>query len=487
MQLPSSINASTIQLGKTYGYDNANNVKFITDAYVSSESRTLDYDGMDRLNVASGPWGGGTIGYDAGGNITNQQLGAYAINYTYNANRVASISGSVSRTYGYDYLGNVTSNGQSTFQYNDASQLNCANCGLSNEVDYQYDGQGFRVSQTVNGRKTYFVQSPGGDLQFEYSPYGLQWTKNIFLNGKRVASENGSDATAVTMTETAAPSSTQYGDSLALTATLSPSAATGTVEFIDGDVSLGTVNVSAGAASLSTTSLSTGSHAITAKYSGDATYQPATATTTITVAQRASSVTLTGPSSAPLGGSVGLTASVTGADPATSVTFFDGASAIGTVAVSNGSAVLSYQVLSAGTHNFTAQYLGDQNVTSATSNVVATTVAQASTSSSITELTPNQRYGSPAMFTISVTGVSSVAVSGTVTVYDGTTVLGSANVTSGSASFSAGNLAVGSHSITAVYSGNTNYLTSTSPPVVQNVTAGPRTTIRSLPPELIEN
>jgi hypothetical protein len=54
-----------------------------------------------------------------------------------------------------------------------------------------------------------------------------------------------------------------------LTATLTPSAATGTVEFFDGSTSLGTSPVSAGSAQLVTAGLSVGSHSLTAVYSGD--------------------------------------------------------------------------------------------------------------------------------------------------------------------------------------------------------------------------
>jgi hypothetical protein len=62
------------------------------------------------------------------------------------------------------------------------------------------------------------------------------------------------------------------GQSVRLSATVSPSGATGTVQFFDGATLLGAGALSGGAASLSTTSLSTGSHSITATYSGDGNY-----------------------------------------------------------------------------------------------------------------------------------------------------------------------------------------------------------------------
>ena len=59
-------------------------------------------------------------------------------------------------------------------------------------------------------------------------------------------------------------------DLVTFTATVTPAAATGTVEFFDGATSLGApVALSAGTASFSTAALLTGSHPITAVYSGD--------------------------------------------------------------------------------------------------------------------------------------------------------------------------------------------------------------------------
>jgi len=60
------------------------------------------------------------------------------------------------------------------------------------------------------------------------------------------------------------------------TASVAPSAATGTVQFFDGSASLGTATLSGGVASVSTATLTAGSHSITAKYSGDANFAGST-------------------------------------------------------------------------------------------------------------------------------------------------------------------------------------------------------------------
>jgi hypothetical protein len=201
-------------------------VTSISDAYDSSKSRSpIGYDDSDRLTSIQGPWGNGTIGYVGPDNIDFQTLGSYHIDYHYDAsNRVASITGSKAMTFGYDNRGNATGNGQSTFGFDNASQLTGVNCSPLCSVSYEYDGQGIRVSETKSGHTTYFVQAPNGDLQFEYTPFGKYWTKSIFLHGKRVSSETGSDAFATTTSATAAPALPQRGTAVTLTATLSPSA-----------------------------------------------------------------------------------------------------------------------------------------------------------------------------------------------------------------------------------------------------------------------
>jgi hypothetical protein len=56
-----------------------------------------------------------------------------------------------------------------------------------------------------------------------------------------------------------------------------------------------------------------------------------------------------------------------------------------------------------------------------------------------------------------------------VTFEDGSTVLGTGTLTNGVATYTTSSLAVGSHTITAVYSGDSNYSGSTSTPLIQIV------------------
>jgi len=73
-----------------------------------------------------------------------------------------------------------------------------------------------------------------------------------------------------------APNPVTAGAPVTLTATLSPTGATGTVTFMDGAATLGNGPLSGGTATLSTSALSAGSHSLTAVYAGDDNYQGAT-------------------------------------------------------------------------------------------------------------------------------------------------------------------------------------------------------------------
>jgi len=68
-----------------------------------------------------------------------------------------------------------------------------------------------------------------------------------------------------------------------------------------------------------------------------------------------------------------------------------------------------------------------------------------------------------------VAKISPVEATGTITFMQGHTSLGTATLNSGQASFTTSNLPAGSLSITVVYSGDTQYASSTSPALTQTV------------------
>ncbi len=108
-----------------------------------------------------------------------------------------------------------------------------------------------------------------------------------------VGSTSCEQATTTSLSSSKNPS--KYAESVTFTATVSPSAATGNVEFFNGTTSLGTAALSSGNASLSTSSLAVGTHSITAKYLGATGYGSSTSSATSQVVAKATAtVTLTG-------------------------------------------------------------------------------------------------------------------------------------------------------------------------------------------------
>ena len=86
--------------------------------------------------------------------------------------------------------------------------------------------------------------------------------------------------------------------------------------------------------------------------------------------------------------------------------------------------------------------------------------------------TPNPSlYGSSVTFTATVktNGATAGDATGSVVFKDGATPLSTNDVTGGAASYASAGLSLGSHSLTAEYSGDTNYLGSTSSPALSQV------------------
>ena len=148
------------------------------------------------------------------------------------------------------------------------------------------------------------------------------------------------------------------------------------------------------------------------------------------------------------------------------MTFKDGATVLGSGAL-NGSGVATFSTasLSVASHNLTAVYGADTNFAGSTSSILAQSVVQdASTTTVVSSVNPSV-VGQNVTFTATVTanfpGVGTP--SGTVTFKDGATTLNSGSLNgSGVATFSTTALTPGSHNITVVYGGDTNDSASTS-------------------------
>ncbi len=181
---------------------------------------------------------------------------------------------------------------------------------------------------------------------------------------------------AVTATQLSAPaSSINLGQSITFGAVLYGANGTvptgGTVSFFDGNTLLGTAPALNGSASLLVSGLGVGTHPISLSYSGTQNFQASsTQPWNFTVNAAATTTTLNVPPGPFLvGQSYTMTASVTSSlgSPTGNVTFFDGATAIGTVALVNGTASLNVSTRPPGTRSITARYLGNATLPASTS------------------------------------------------------------------------------------------------------------------------
>ena len=266
---------------------------------------------------------------------------------------------------------------------------------------------------------------------------------------------------------------------------------TGTVDFTDGGSPIGgctgvAVNGSLQAACTKSYPSTAGSpHPIRADYSGDGTYGGSFDTLTENVTALGSNTSL-GSSLNPsqVGDAVTYTATVSGSGPTPTgtVDFSDGASVIcNNVAMSGGQAQCAKTFLSPGSHSMTADYSGDSAYSGSTSGTVTQVVNQNGSSIALSPSanpgTAGQQVTYTATITVSATGPNP---GGTVDFSDGGTPIGACqsrpvNGGSGNATCNQTYNSVGSHAITAVYSGDANYVGSSTPsPLNESViAAGP--------------
>ena len=181
------------------------------------------------------------------------------------------------------------------------------------------------------------------------------------------------------------------------------------------------------------------------------------------------------------GAPVAFVATVAGTSstlPTGTVTFSDATTVLGTgtlvAGASSSTASFTTSALSVSGHSITAVYAGDSNFITSTSAALTQTVNKATpTALLVSSLNPSA-YGTAVTFTATVTGVNGAALpSGTVTLMDGANSLGTAALAAGpgssSASFQLTSLSAGVHNLTAVFSGDSNYVTATSAAVSQTV------------------
>lgn len=212
------------------------------------------------------------------------------------------------------------------------------------------------------------ITSPSGDYTFNlqcidadsFAETGrftvlTHWTATGgSFNGTYVA-----EAPAVaTSTVLSGPTTSVAGDNVAITAAVTPSDATGSVQFKDGGVDLGApVAVAGGTATYNSSSLAAGPHAFTAEFIPSGSFTASSSNTlNHTVSTVATTTTLVSNGPTAQFAAANFTATVSPATAGT-VTFKEGAATLGAAPVSGGVAAFSTTSLSVGTHAVTAEFV----------------------------------------------------------------------------------------------------------------------------------
>ena len=136
-----------------------------------------------------------------------------------------------------------------------------------------------------------------------------------------------------------------------------------------------------------------------------------------------------------------------------------------TFTVQSGPAKVSGNILTitdAGTIVIAANQAGNSTYAAATQVTQSITVTPQATSLTLTSSATTIAAGQTLALTAKVAAASSGTPSGTVTFLDGATKLSTATLANGAASYSTATLAIGSHTLTAMYSGDSNYAASSS-------------------------
>jgi uncharacterized repeat protein (TIGR03803 family) len=289
-----------------------------------------------------------------------------------------------------------------------------------------------------------------------------------------LVADRGMCATTTSLSSNLNPSSVGQTVTFAASVSGGLTIPTGALAFRDGTVTIGTSTLdSFGQTSVATSTLAAGIHNMTGVYGGDASHAASTSAVLLQTVTHAATSTALASSANPsvFNQSVTFTATVTSGSgtPTGTVTFFDGANSLGTVALSGGVGSLSISALAVGSHSITASYSGDSTFNSSTSSALIQNVNKASTTVQLGSSLNPSGFGQSVSFTATIFPQFSGQPTGLVTFLDGTTSIASIGVTNSRAILSTSALAVGTHSITASYSGDSNFTGNVSSPLSQVV------------------
>jgi hypothetical protein len=147
------------------------------------------------------------------------------------------------------------------------------------------------TASLTNGAATFSIASLAAgthSLTASYAGDAADQSSNSSAVSVKV---NGAALQTTTVTLATSATTAVSGQSITLTASVTPAAATGTLSFKDGSTALGSATLASGKGVLAVSTLSVGTHSLSAAYSGDAADSASTSNTVM--------VTITAPASPP--------------------------------------------------------------------------------------------------------------------------------------------------------------------------------------------
>jgi hypothetical protein len=242
--------------------------------------------------------------------------------------------------------------------------------------------------------------------------------------------------------------------------------ATGTVSFAQNGSVIGTATVINGQATLGKAFGSANTKSITATYSGDANFAASTSAVlneVIVTKFTTTTALVSNPNPSIVGQSVTFTATVSSASgtPTGTVTFMQNGSSIGSATLGGGQATFSKEFDSANSKSITAVYSGDASFSTSSSSALSQMVNKATTTTVLVSSPDPSAVGQSVTIKAAVTPQFGGSPSGTITFIQNGSTIGTATLSGGQATLSKVFGSAGAKALSATYSGDTNFTTST--------------------------
>lgn len=178
----------------TYGHDNTNVIRSITDGVVPGLTAGFVYDVNDRLGTVTRSGDNQAFGWDGVGNRTahTRAAASFSLGYSGAANRLTHVTGNTTRSLQYDAAGNLVADGgslgQRSFGYDEFDRLALFYAGGVLRGQYRSNALNQRAWKWSASGNRHYVHGPSGELLFEAGP---GQTAYLWMDGELLGIERG--------------------------------------------------------------------------------------------------------------------------------------------------------------------------------------------------------------------------------------------------------------------------------------------------------